>query len=167
MAPPIPPTSYVLMLRLCQGKVSPLDGVTPSCCPGPLLQLATQCCARSPAERPSLAAVLEHLQDKVLLSIDATAHGAGAGARQPLPALEGWRDAAERTLLGKEPANDGGGGALGPAGAHAADADHSNSCSAENPATCGSTSTHDVDVAHRADHRKTAAFAPLPLPPPH
>ena len=89
--------------------------------------------------------VLEHLQDKVLLSIDATAHGAGTGARRPLPALEGcWRDAAERTLLGKEPANDEGGGALGAAGAHAAGADHSNACSApENPATCGSTSTHD------------------------
>ena len=169
MAPPIPPTRYVLMLRLCQGKVSLLDGVTPSCCPRPLLQLATQCCARSPEERPSLAVVLEHLQDKVLLSIDATAHGAGTGARRPLPALEGcWRDAAERTLLGKEPANDEGGGALGPAGAHAAGADHSNACSApENPATCGSTSTHDVDVVHRADHRKTAAFAPLPLPAPH
>ena len=106
----------------------------------------------------------------MLLSIDATAHGAGAGARRPLPALEGcWRDAAEQTLLAaqKEPANDVGGGALGPAGAHAAGADHSNACSAEKPATYGSTSTHDADVAHRADHRKTAAFAPLPLPALH
>ena len=138
------PTSYVLMLRLCQGKVSPLDGVTPSCCPGPLLQLATQCCTHNPEARPSLAAMLEQLQGEILLSIDAAAYGAGAGAQRPLPALEGWRDAAERTLLGKEPANDEGGGALGPAGAHAAGADHSNACSApENPATCGSTSTHD------------------------
>ena len=39
--PRVPPTAYVLMLRLCQDKVSPLDGVTPSCCPRPLLQLAT------------------------------------------------------------------------------------------------------------------------------
>ena len=101
MAPPVPPTRYVLMLRLCQGKVSLLDGVTPSCCPKPLLQLATQCCTRSPEERPSLAAVLEQLQGKVLLSIDAAAHG--TGARRPLPALKGWRDAAERRLLGKEP----------------------------------------------------------------
>ena len=95
------------MLRLCQGKVSPLDGVTLSCCPRPLLRLATQCCTHNPEERPGLAAVLEQLQDKVLLSVDSAAHG--VGARRPLPALEGWRDAAERTLLGKEPADDDGG----------------------------------------------------------
>ena len=92
------------MLRLCQDKVSPLDGVTPSCCPRPLLQLATQCCARDPGERPSLAAVLEQLHGKVLRSIDEAAYSAGVGARRPLTALEGWRDAAERTFLGAEPA---------------------------------------------------------------
>ena len=64
---PAPPTPYLLMLRVCQGKASPLDGVTPSCCPRPLLQLATQCCALAPEERPDLAAVLEQLQDKVPL----------------------------------------------------------------------------------------------------
>ena len=104
MAPRVPPTAYVLMLRLCQDKVSPLDGVTPSCCPRPLLQLATQCCARDPEERPSLAAVLEQLHGKVLRSIDEAAYSAGVGARRPLTALEGWRDAAERTFLGTEPA---------------------------------------------------------------
>ena len=125
-APLVKPTRYVLMLRLCQGKVSPLDGVTLSCCPRPLLQLATQCCTHNPEERPGLAAVLEQLQEKVLLSVDSAAHG--VGAQRPLPALEGWRDAAERTLLGEEPANDDGGGVLGPAGAHAAGSDHN--CSA-------------------------------------
>ena len=104
MAPRPPPTPYMLMLRLCQDTVSPLDGVTPSCCPRPLLQLATQCCARDPEERPSLAAVLEQLHGKVLRSIDEAAYSAGVGARRPLTALEGWRDAAERTFLGTEPA---------------------------------------------------------------
>ena len=47
--PKVPPTRYVLILRLCQDKVSPLDGVTLSCCPKALLQLATQCCTRDPA----------------------------------------------------------------------------------------------------------------------
>ena len=125
--PLVQPTRYVLMLRLCQGKVSPLDGVTLSCCPRPLLQLATQCCTHDPEVRPGLAAVLEQLRDKVLLSVDPAAHG--VGAQRPLTALEGWRDAAERTLLGKEPANDDGGGVLGPDGAHAAGSDH-NCCSA-------------------------------------
>ena len=104
MAPRPPPTAYMLMLRLCQDTVSPLDGVTPSCCPRPLLQLATQCCARDPEERPSIAAVLEQLHGKVLRSIDEAAYSAGVGARRPLTALEGWRDAAERTFLGTEPA---------------------------------------------------------------
>ena len=116
--PRVPPTPYVLMLRLCQDKVSPLDGVTPSCCPRPLLQLATQCCARDPEERPSIEAVLEQLQGKVLRWIDSAAYGAGAGAQRPLTALEGWCAAAERTFLGTEPADDEGSGALGPAGAH-------------------------------------------------
>ena len=71
-----------------------------------MLQLATQCCARDPEERPSLAAVLEQLHGKVLRSIDEAAYSAGVGARRPLTALEGWRDAAERTFLGAEPAAD-------------------------------------------------------------
>ena len=36
----------------------------------------------------------------------ARGHGSGVGARRPLTALEGWRDAAERTFLGTEPAAD-------------------------------------------------------------
>ena len=116
--PRAPPPAYVLMLRLCQDKVSPLDGVTTSCCPRPLLQLATQCCARDPEERPSIAAVLEQLQGKVLRWIDSAAYSAGAGAQRPLKALEGWCNAAERTFIRMEPAGDEGSGALGPAGAH-------------------------------------------------
>ena len=42
---------YLLMLRVCQGKVSPLDGVTLACCPKPLLRLATQCCTLDPEVR--------------------------------------------------------------------------------------------------------------------
>ena len=98
---PAPLTPYLMMLRVCQGKASPLDGVTPSCCPRPLLQLATQCCALVPEERPDLAAVLEQLHDKVLRSVDSLAH---AGARRPLSTLEGWRDAAERTANKADPA---------------------------------------------------------------
>lgn len=97
---PTPPTPYLLMLRVCQGKVSPLDGVTPSCCPRPLLHLATQCCRLVPEERPDLAAVLEQLHDKVLRWVDDLAH---AGARRPLEKLEGWRDAAERTANNVDP----------------------------------------------------------------
>ena len=169
---------YVFYLRLCQDKVSPLDGVTPSCGPRPMLQLATQCCARDPEERPSLAAVLEQLHGNVLRSIDAAAYSAGVGAQRPVPALEGWRDAAERAFpFCTEPAaGDEGGGALGPAATHGptAGADHSRKasmCSDENPATCGNTSSHDAGVVHCADHRNTtrrATFAPLPhgLPQP-
>ena len=151
----MPPTRYLLMLRLCQDKVSPLDGVTLSCCPKPLLQLATQCCTRDPEERPSIEAVLEQLQGKVLLTIDAAAHC--AGARRPTQALEGWCDAAARTLLGAEPAEDESGGALGPAAAHTASSDHTRRgyCSAESSSMGRNTSTH-VDDAHRAGHRKQA-----------
>ena len=149
--PKVPPTRYLLMLRLCQDKVSPLDGVTLSCCPKPLLQLATQCCTRDPEERPSIEAVLEQLQGKVLLTIDAAAHC--AGARRPTQALEGWCDAAARTLLGAEPAEDEGGGALGPAAAHTASSDHTQRgyCSAES-----SSMGRTAGDAHRAGHRKQA-----------
>ena len=85
---------YLMMLRVCQGKVSPLDGVTLACCPKPLLQLATQCCTLDPEvrlhvtkhahsfrentrscmctwqARPTLSAVLEQLQDKALFAVD-------------------------------------------------------------------------------------------------
>ena len=171
----VQPERYVLYLRLCQDKVSPLDGVTPSCGPRPMLQLARQCCARDPEERPSLAAVLEQLHGNVLRSIDAAAYSAGVGAQRPVPPLEGWRDAAERAFsCCTEPAaGDEGGGALGPATAHdpTVGADNSRKasmCSDENPATCGNTSSHDAGVAHCADHRNTrATFAPLPHALPH
>ena len=115
------PTRYVVMLRLCQDKVSPLDGVTLSCCPRPLLQLATQCCSRDPEERPCLAAVLEQLHGRIILSVDAPAHG--VGARRPLPACEGWTDAVERTWLRKEPMNDHA-GVFAPDDVHAAGSDY-------------------------------------------
>ena len=115
------PTRYVVMLRLCQDKVSPLDGVTLSCCPRPLLQLATQCCSRDPEERPCLAAVLEQLHGRIILSVDAPAHG--VGARRPLPACEGWTNAVERTWLRKEPMNDHP-GVFAPDGVHAAGSDY-------------------------------------------
>ena len=112
--PQAPTSPYLLMLRVCQGKVSPLDGVTPACCPRPLLQLATQCCAVTPEARPTLAAVLEQLQGRVLRFVDSSAL---TGPRRPMRPLEGWRDNAERTLLGKKPSNERGGGALVPAAA--------------------------------------------------
>ena len=73
--------------------------------------------------------------------------------RRPLSALEGWRDAAERTLLGKEPASEADGGALGPTGPHVASSRSSDDSrravsSGKNPAaTCGSASTTGADDA--------------------
>ena len=107
-------------------------------------------CSRNPEERPGLAAVLEQLQDRVLLSVDSSAN---TGAWRPLSALEGWRDAAERTLLGKEPASEADGGALGPTGPHVASSRSSDDSrravsSGKNPAaTCGSASTTGADDA--------------------
>ena len=83
-----------LMMRASQGRVSPLDGVTPLCCPRPLLQLATQCCALDPEARPALTAVLEQLQDEVLSAVDASE----SAARRPQPQLAGWRNATKLVL---------------------------------------------------------------------
>ena len=85
-------TPYVLMLRVCQGLVSPLDGVTAACCPKPLLRLATQCCVLQPSARPTLASALEQLQGDVLHAVDASAI---AGARRPTQPLSGWHETAE------------------------------------------------------------------------
>ena len=41
----------LMNLRASQRRVSPLEGVTLACCPHPLLQLATQCCALEPEAR--------------------------------------------------------------------------------------------------------------------
>ena len=156
--PKVPPTRYVLMLRLCQDKVSPLDGVTPSCCPRPLLQLATQCCARDPEERPSIEAVLEQLQGKVLRSIDAAASRASARGGRSQHSRGGATPLRGRMPRCTEPADDEGGGALGPAAAHAVSSDHNRRgyCSAESPSMGRSASTHAADDAHRAGNGKQA-----------
>ena len=47
-----PPSAFVLMLRVCQGRISPLDGVAKEGWPEPLRHLATRCCSLLPAQRP-------------------------------------------------------------------------------------------------------------------
>ena len=88
-------SSYVLMLRVCQGLVSPLDGVTHAACPRQLFNLASKCCALKPEERPDLSTILTQLEDQILKAVDP---GAIAGARRPTEVLKGWRDAAEKRL---------------------------------------------------------------------
>ena len=88
-------SSYVLMLRVCQGLVSPLDGVTHNAAPKQLYHLASKLCALKPEERPDLSTVLAQLEDKILKAIDPSAI---AGARRPTQVLTGWRDAAEKQL---------------------------------------------------------------------
>lgn len=60
----------MLMLRVCQGRVSPLDGVTAACCPKPLLQLASLCCSLRPEVRPPLPHALVQLQGPILRAVD-------------------------------------------------------------------------------------------------
>ena len=88
-------TPYVLMLRVCQGLVSPLDGVTVQTCPRPLLRLATQCCALKAEDRPTLSTVVQLLQGTILTAVDSSAT---AGALRPSQPLRGWRDAAEAAM---------------------------------------------------------------------
>ena len=91
-APAVSP--YMLMLRVCQGRVSPLDGLTPSCMPRPLLQLASLCCSLQPAARPQLQDTLEQLQGNILRGVDPT----GVAQLRPAAPLVGWREAAEAVL---------------------------------------------------------------------
>ena len=53
------------IMRLCQGQLSPLDGLSLANCPGPLLRHATECCCKVPDDRPSLAQLLEQLQGQL------------------------------------------------------------------------------------------------------
>ena len=96
--PPAPPppveSPYVLMLRVCQGRVSPLDGLSPSCMPRPLLQLALLCCSPQPEARPQMHAMLEQLQGNILRAVDPT----GVAELRPATPLVGWREAAEKVL---------------------------------------------------------------------
>ena len=82
-----PATPYLIMLRLCQGKLSPLDGVGLANCPRPLLNLARQCCQRVPAARPDLTYLANELHGKVLSLVDPNT----ISARRPEVPLQGWR----------------------------------------------------------------------------
>lgn len=101
-APPVARTSprhdspYLIMLRLCQGKLSPLDGVSLANCPKPLLRIATQCCQTQPKVRPALAALAQELQGPILHLLDPET----LEARRPSARLRGWRSAAEAAVLG-------------------------------------------------------------------
>ena len=90
------PTPYVLMLRVCQGLVSPLDGVTLACCPRSLHRLATQCCALEPSDRPTLKSVVPQLQGPILQAIDSVCEVSGAS--RPAEPLTGWREMVEAQL---------------------------------------------------------------------
>ena len=128
-SPPPPPRAvqtsspYMMMLRVCQGRVSPLDGVTTACCPKPLLQLASLCCSLRPEVRPPLTHALAELQGAVLRAVDersgsgisstsratsaassndgrktsGRATGAAGGARRPTTPLVGWQQVATDT----------------------------------------------------------------------
>ena len=98
-------SSYVLMLRVCQGLVSPLDGVTHAACPKQLFHIASRCCELRPEARPDLSAVLKQLEDQILKAIDPSAI---AGARRPTETLKGWRDTAEEQLRKQEAASAAG-----------------------------------------------------------
>ena len=90
-------TPYVLMLRVCQGLVSPLDGVTVQSCPRPLLKLAAQCCELKAEKRPELSAIVELLHGSILTAVNSSG-GTTAGALRPSQPLCGWRDAAEAAM---------------------------------------------------------------------
>ena len=92
-APSKPPgaSPYLVMLRLCQGRLSPLDGVGLANCPKPLLRLATQCCALGPAGRPPLTSLVADLQGPILHLLDPDV----LEARRPAPRLRGWRTAVQ------------------------------------------------------------------------
>lgn len=79
------------MLRLCQGKISPLDGVSLANCPKLLLKLATSCCQHEPWQRPALAHVSSELSGPILSLLDPNV----LEARRPAYQLRGWRAAVE------------------------------------------------------------------------
>ena len=79
------------MLRLCQGQLSPLDGVSLTLCPKALHRLAEQCCEREGVKRPDLTNLAAQLQGPVLHQLDPDT----LQARRPATRLCGWRAAAE------------------------------------------------------------------------
>ena len=64
------PTPYLIMLRLCQGRLSPLDGIGLHNCPKPLLTMARACCSMAAGARPALAQLRDELQGPVLARLD-------------------------------------------------------------------------------------------------
>lgn len=88
---PASPSPYVTMLRLCQGQLSPLDGVSLTLCPKALHRLAEQCCEREGVKRPDLTNLAAQLQGPVLHQLDPDT----LQARRPATRLCGWRAAAE------------------------------------------------------------------------
>ena len=77
----------MVMIKLCQGKLSPLDGVSLANCPKRLLNLAHQCCSREATERPTLGSVALDLQGPTLTLLDPHV----LEARRPSEPLHGWR----------------------------------------------------------------------------
>ena len=102
---PAGPSPYVLMLRLCQGTLSPLDGVGLANCPKPLLRLATACCEQEPGKRPALGHVAAELAGPILSLLDPDT----LEARRPATPLRGWR----AVLLAGLDEGDGGSGGGG------------------------------------------------------
>ena len=84
-------TQYLTLVKLCQGKLSPLDGVSLANCPKPLLKLATECCLVTPSQRPTAAQVASDLQGHVLTKLDPDT----LEARRPDTPLRGWIAAIE------------------------------------------------------------------------
>jgi len=80
------------MLRLCQGKISPLRGVGLHNCPKPLLRLATQCCDLNASARPRLPQLAAELQGPVLALLE---QNGALEPRRPAAPLLGWRAAAD------------------------------------------------------------------------
>jgi len=177
-------TPDVMMAKVSQGIVSPLDGVTLICCPKPLLAIAQACASVAPNARPELAQVHEQLQSKkVLLAIDPAAADAEMGARRPMEKLSGWRDAAETTLLAtiEEPQRLSSGLARAPTQSFAlagVSAYHENSLTRTPAALNESVAPHELpqpqvaateavaeaDVSSAAD-RGVSTIAPMPTAP--
>ena len=99
------PSAYVVMLKLRQGTLSPLDGVSLANCPKPLLRLALQCCSREATARPTLGAAALELMGPILTLLDDYV----LEARRPSTPLCGWRatvQAVEPSLLSPEQCTD-------------------------------------------------------------
>ena len=103
-AQPAEPNPYMIMLQLCQGQLSPMDGVSLHNCPKPLLRLATACCRLDPAARPDMSELAAELEGPVLALLDPGT----LEARRPDAPLCGWRAAAEATIVAEAAAAEAG-----------------------------------------------------------